>query len=813
MEALRQDLRYALRSLTKAPGFAVIVVLTLALGIGANSAIFTVINTVLLRPLDYRDPERLVYIHSQFPTLGFDEFWISPPEYRDLQEHIRSFADIGAWRTGTVSLSGTDSPLRVTSAIASAELLSTLGVSPLLGRTYTREEDAEGADAVLLISERLWRSAFGADAAVVGRSLDVNGTQRTIVGIMPERFDLEDAGIDVWLPLGLPPNPTNRGSHYLNLIGRLAPGTSLEQARSEVQGLLSRWDELAGGTHAPNDSTHRIVVESLSEQTVGEVRPALLILLGAVALVLLIACANVANLLLARSETRRNEIAVRASLGAGRARLIRQFMTESLVLTLAGGALGLLLGNWGLHALVATNPESLPRTSALELDSTVLVFTLGLCVLTGIAFGLAPLLHVSDRRLGTALRERGQRSGSAGGRSRVRRLLVTAEVALAVVLVIGSGLLLRSFDALQRVDPGFEPDGMLSFGLYLPPSTYPEPANQTAFFEGLIERLESLPGVANAAVVNGLPPVRDVNANDTEFEGIAPTPDGPAQNVDYYQVVGGEYFETMRIPIVAGRGFQSSDDAAATPVAVINERLASVFYAGENPIGRRIRPSWVEPWMTIVGVAADVKQSGLAEQTGTELYFHYPQLATVLGGGGRSMNVVIRSARDLAALGEEARTVVWSMDRSLPLADLQSMEATIAGSVSRPRFITLLLGIFAGLALALAAIGTYGVLSYSVAERNKEIGIRMAMGAEPGNVIGMVLRDGLSLTAIGLVLGIGGALLGTRLLSSLLFGVSSTDPFTFATAPAVLALVALAACLIPARRATRVDPLTALRTE
>jgi putative ABC transport system permease protein len=813
MDAIRQDLRYALRQLLRSPGFTAVAVLTLALGIGANSAIFTVVNAVLLRPLAYDEPDRLVFIHTAFPGLGFDQFWVSPPEYRELQERSRSYEEIGLWRVGAASLSGVERPVRVTAARASGELFRALNVAPQLGRVFTPKEDRESEGLLAVISHRLWQSAFGGDPEVIGRSVEVNGSPLPVLGVMPPGFDIEDAGVDLWLPAGIPLAPTNRGSHNFHLVGRLAPGATLEQAQVEMAGLVERWGEMNPGEHVPNPEGHAMVVKSLQEEVVGDVRVALLILLGAVGLVLLIACANVANLLLAKAESRQMEIAVRTALGAGRRRLFRQFMTEGLMLALAGGAVGLLLGSLGLAALLASSPDSLPRSDAIGLDPGVLLFTLGLSVLTGVLFGLAPLLHLSHRATSATLKDGAQRSSASAGRQRLRRLLVVSEVAMAVVLVIGSGLLLRSFAALQDVDPGFDAEGLLTFQLHLPAATYPEVADQNAYFTRLDQRLGELPGVTGHAAMAGLPPLRDVNANTTAFEGKEPSPDGPGHNVDFYQVVSGAWFETMGIPIVEGRAFIAGDDATSTPVAIINERLARVFYPGENPIGQRIRPSWVEPWATIVGIARDVKQGGLSAETGTELYLHYPQLETFFGGGARDMHVVVRSMRPPESIMAEVRSAVWDVDDALPLANMSSMEAHIAGSVSRPRFLALLLTIFAGVALALAAIGTYGVLSYSVAERRREIGIRMAIGAESETVMGMILRDGLGVAAVGLAAGLVGAFALSRLLGSLLFEVSATDPLTYVATPVILALVAGAACWIPARRATRVDPMIALRTE
>ena len=811
----RQDVRFAARQFRRSPGFTAVAVLTLALGIGANSAIFTAVNGVLLKPLPYRAPDELVFINSQFPGLGFEKFWVSPAEYRELQEHTRSFAQIGAWRTGSASISGIENPVRVTSAGATAELFATLGVNPVLGRPYTEDEDADGAAEVAVISSGLWRSAFGSDAGIVGKSIEVNRTPTTIVGVMPDGFDVEDAGVDLWVPLQLAEDLSNqRASHYLNLVGRLKPGVTLAQAQGDIGSLLStRWREIVPAGHVPNDSTHRVLASGLREEFVGDARASLLILLAAVGLVLLIACANVANLQLARAEARQKEITVRAALGAGRMRLVRQFLTESVLLASAGGALGLFLGYAGVRTLVAINPDGIPRSGELGLDGNVVLFTVALSLFTGVLFGLAPLLHLSNRSMSPALRSGGQRTTATAARWRLRRLLMGSEVAFAVILVIGAGLLLRSLSALQKTDPGFEPDNILTFELFLPSATYPEPADAVGFFRNLQDRLESIPGVAGMTAMTGLPPLREVNANDTEFEGLAQTEDGPAHNVDYYQTVIPEYFETMQIPIVRGRGFEAADEIGS-PVIVVNEQLARTFYPDQDPIGRRMRPCCGDdvPWATIVGVAKDVKQGGISERTGTEMYFYYPQ-APAYAFAPRQMNVVLRTNADPLGATAQVRRVIREIDPALPLASIQTMEANIAGSMSRTRFLTMLLGIFAAVALLLAAVGTYGVLSYSVAERNREIGIRMMLGARAASVLRMVLRDGLAVAALGVVIGIAGAYAGSRLLESVLYGVTTTDPRTFMLAPAILVFVAALACYIPARRATRVDPAVTLRAE
>ncbi|MGH7464782.1 MAG: FtsX-like permease family protein, partial [Longimicrobiales bacterium] len=484
-----------------------------------------------------------------------------------------------------------------------------------------------------------------------------------------------------------------------------------------------------------------------------------------------------------------------------------------VVLSLIGGALGLFIGYAGVRILLATNPRGIPRALEIGLDGNVLVFTLAVSIATGLIFGLAPALHLTRRTVTQSLRDGTGRTTASGARQQVRRLLVVSEVALAVVLVVGSGLMLRSFAELQKVDPGFDPEGLLSFQLFLPAATYPEPIDQAAFFERIVDRLRALPGVTAAAGMSGLPPRRDVNANDTEFEGLVPTEDGPAHNTDYWQFVTRDYLETMDIPLLDGRLFTYADEGGA-PVVLINERLAEVFYPDVNPLGRRLRPPGDDtPWLTIVGIMKDVKQGGLEEPTGTEIYFLYPQVARVVGFAPRTMNVVLRTAGDPMQLANVVRTEVRALDPQLPIANMASMADVLYEAVSRPRFITLLLAVFAAVALALAAIGTYGVMAYSVAQRRQEIGIRMALGAQASSVLGMVLTQGFSVAALGLALGIGGALMLTKLLSSLLFNVSATDPLAFVIAPLLLGLVALTACYIPARRATHVDPALVLKQD
>jgi putative ABC transport system permease protein len=813
MSAFLQDIRYAVRKLVRSPGFAAVAVLTLALGIGANTAIFTVVNSVLLRPLDYAEPDRLVHVYSQFPAAGLDNYWLSQAEYRELQANLDAFSEVAAWQTSNnANVAGGDAPIRTTSATATAELFDVLGVPPARGRVFTRQEGLD-QEPVTVISHRLWRNLLGSDPDVVGSQLEVNGVHRTVVGVMPPGFDIADAGVEVWIPHSVPTHPESpqaRGAHNLNVVGRLAPGVTLERARAELDALLARWDEVAGGEHAPDAENHAVRLVSLHEQMVGEARPMLLLLLGVVGFVLLIACANVGNLLLARAEARQKEVAIRSAMGAGRGRLTRQFLTEALVLALAGGAVGLLLGYWGLQLILAMSPGDIPRLAEIGLDPIVLAFTLGVTVLTGVLFGLAPLLHLAPRQMSVALKEGGQRTTAGAGRKRLRHVLVISQIAAAVVLVIGSGLMLRSFAALQEVDPGFRAEGLTTFHLSLSMAHYPEPADRRAFYARALERLEAIPGVHQATAMSGLPPVREVMAGSFTLPDRAPEPG--AENLrtwDYVQLVFANYFETMGIPVVEGRAFTPGDDAESPPVVMVNESFANRFFPGESPIGQRIQPSGMPMAFTIVGVVRDVKQGGLGEEVGTEIYNHYPQFPPA----PLSMNLVLRAEQDADALAGPIRDAIAELDPALPVAWLQSMQANLSGSLQGPRFLTLLLGLFAGVALVLAAVGTFAVLSYSVAQQTREIGVRMALGARESAVSGLVLRQGSVIAGIGLVVGLVAAFALTRLMSGMLYGVERTDPLTFALAPVVLGIVALAACYLPARRASRVDPMVALRAE
>lgn len=812
MDTLLHDLRHAVRSLVRTPGFALVTILTLALGIGANTAIFSIVNGVVLKPLPYPQPDRVVFLSSAFPSLGFDQFWVSPPEYMDFTEMNRSFTVVGAYSLGETNLAAADRPRRVVSSRANAEVFEALGVNPVKGRTFRRDETRVNGPALAILSYGLWQSAFAGRDDIVGRTIDVAGRATEIVGVMPRGFDVMDNEVEVWLPLQLDPaNRTNRGSHYLYVVGRLRENVSLAQATAELPSLYARWEEQLPKTHRPAPDSHPIQMEPAQAEIVGTAGNAVWVLQAAVGFVLLIACANLANLLLARAGTRQREFAVRAALGAGRGRLIQLFLAEGVLLSLTGGLLGLGLAVAGLRTMLAAFPNSLPRAAEVGLDTNVLIFTLAVSVATGILFGLSPLLHLAPNSLARSLKEGGDR-GATGGRHVLRRALVVAEVGLALMLVVGAGLMLRTLLNLMRVDAGFDRTPLTTFALDLPAATYPDGPSVVRFYDRIMDDLRAMPGVAGVAAMSGLPPAREVDANDTDIEDYTAPPEGPFENVDYYQIVTPGYFETMGIPLVAGRPFVASDITSG-PVAVINETMARTFFGDRDAVGRRVRPGGPNlPWFTVVGVAKDVKQGGVDQRTGTELYF-IAQQAAAAGFPPRNLNIVVRSSLPATALEPVVERVVGEADSSLPVIRLRPMREVFSESVSRPRLVANLLGAFAGLALLLAALGTHGVLANAVAERRREIGIRMALGAERSSVLWLVLRQGLALAAAGVVLGLVGAFAVNKVMASLLFGVAPSDPATVAGVVAVLALVALVASTVPAWRASRLDPILALREE
>jgi putative ABC transport system permease protein len=815
METFIQDLRYAQRMLRKNLGFTTVAIVTLALGIGANTAIFSVVNAVLLRPLPYREPTQLVRVYSEFPTMQLRKFWLSPPELLDIQKEAKSWESIGAWAAGGQNVGTNGEPLRVTSAGITRGLIDTLGVQPAQGRNFTAEEDRNGGPNVALISYGLWQRAFGGENNIIGKQILVNSQSTTVVGVMPRDFAFPPGSndpVELLVPFQFDPaNPGGRGSHFLSVIGRLKPGVNIEQARSELGSLMAGWRSESRAQHLLNPQGHPVLLFPLHEDVVGSARLAVLMLMGAVAFVLLIACVNVANLLLARAEARHREFAVRLALGAGRRRMVRQFIAEGFVLVFFAATLGTLLAFFGLKLLLLFAPDSVPRTGEIRVDLLVLAFTLGLSFIAVFLFALAPLAQISEHNLANWIRGAGQRAIGVGGQT-LRKALVITEIALAVVLVIGSGLMIRAFWKLQQVNVGFQPGGVLSFSINLPPSNYKNP-DRLRFATALQQRLASLPGVQSASLAGGLPPLRRINANDTEIEGYQQTPDGPAQNVDYWNVVGNDYFKTMKIRTIEGRTFEPADDGDnAQRVVVINQALARRFWQG-NPIGRRVNPGFADPkvWSTIVGIVEDTKNAGMDKPAAPELYLQAHQVAQF--GLSTNMNFVVRTDGDPQALVAGVRGAVREVDPSLPVFGLRPMSEVVARSMVQPRFLSLLLATFAAIALFLAAIGIYGVMAYSVARRTQEIGVRMALGAQRLHVLRLVFGQGFVLLAIGTAIGLGGAFALTRLMHSLLFEITPTDPLTYSAVVGLLSLVALLACYIPARRATKVDPLVALRYE
>jgi putative ABC transport system permease protein len=833
MDNFIQDLRIAARSLVRAPGFTAIALITLALGIGANTAIFSIVNGVILRPLAYPKPEQLMYLTTQFPGLGFDEFWVSPPEYMEFRELNQSFAAVGAFRTAESNLMAADRPLRVRTALVDEHLFAALGVPAAQGRLFAKgEADVSGpppapgqpapqTQPVVVLSHELWQTAFGG-RPLVGESIEVNGRRREVIGILPPGTDVLDTRTEIWLPLGLnPANRQNRGSHNLYLVGRLKEGVTQTAAQIELNALIASWRERVGippgdgpGTHSfmplQGRNGHILQMEPLQEEILGGAGRSIWVLQAAVGFVLLIACANLANLLLARAESRHREFAVRTAIGATRWRLLRQFMTEGVLLSLAGGVLGVVLARVGMSALLRAYPASLPRTGEVTVDLPVMFFTFGVAVVTGLLVGLAPLMHTRASGLLTALKEGGAKGATNAARHHVRRGLVMAEVALAVMLVIGAGLLLRTVYNLTKVDGGFDRSRLVTFSMTLPDATSTGPSRLQTY-QRLLDNLRTVPGVQGASAMTGLPPNRPLNANDTDIDGYTAPPEGPYENVDYYQGVMADYFETMGIPIVQGRSFERADAASSGRVAVVNETLVNTFWKGKNPIGQRLRPCCGEqvPWSTVVGVAKDVKQGGIDQKTGTEFY----QLIEQTGGGPQTLNLVLRTTLPATALTHTIERAVRDADRSVPVVRLQGMEGVFAESIRRPRLLAQLIGAFAGLALLLAAVGTYGVLSYMVAERRREIGIRLALGADHSRVMRQIMRQGLVLTAVGLVAGVAGALGLNRLLASLLFGVQPTDAMTMAAVVGTITMVAAVACWVPAWRASRLDPNVVLRED
>jgi len=779
----------------------------LALSIGANTAIFSVVNSLLIRPLAYGNPQRLVKInHRDAKTTSPSA--VSPPGFADYRDKTSSYESMSAVYLGNIAMNFSEQgdPERLDGGRVSANFFETLRVSPALGRTFVSEEDEPGRNRVVVLSYGLWQRRFGGDPAVVGRDIVLNGQSYSVIGVMPQGFQFDDN--DLWRPLALAKEsfgPNQRGSEYLKVIARLKPGISIAQAQSEMDTLAANIKD-SNPQFYPREGGWGVGVTSLHEETVGTIKPTLLILLGAVGFVLLIACANVANLLLARAAARQKEIAIRTALGASRGHLIRQLLTESLLLSLASGAVGLLLAVWGVLGLVTLGGKSIPRSQEIGIDAKVLGFTVLVSVLTAILFGLVPAIRASRCDLQTTLKE-GGRGSMTGAKTRARSLLVIADVALSLVLLIGAGLLIKSFSRIQSVSPGFESKGVLTMQVALPAFKYREAPQIKTFFENTLEGIRALPGVQSAGAVSDLPLSGSVHSGSFNIEG-RPTADGEEGPHADIRSATPDYFRTMKIPLISGRYFDDRDVKDSEPVAIIDETLAQRYFPGEDPLGKRVEFQPGQPiWRQVVGVVGHLKHKALDADYMDQLYSPHAQVSN------SNMFLVVRSSTDPLSLTSAVRETVRNVDKDQPVYKVRTMEQLLSTSLAQRRLAVILLGVFAAVAMMLAAVGLYGVISYGVTQRTNEIGIRMALGAERAGIFKMVLSQGIGLTIVGIALGLAGAFALTRVMSSMLFGVTATDPWTFVVIPIVLGVVALAACFVPALRATRVDPMVALREQ
>jgi putative ABC transport system permease protein len=803
LEDLGRDVRLGLRSLLRAPAFSIVAVLCLALGIGANAALFSVLNAVLLRPLPYTEPDRLVRIYEKMSTGGQGS--VSFLNFQDWQTQGTGFTGLAGYEMASRNLQGSDAPERIRACETMPGLFSILRVPPLLGRTFQGGTDEPGRDAVAVVSEELWRTRFGADPSLVGRTVRLDGLPHTVIGVMPRAFDFPPGGnaTDVWLLHQVDEGrQSNRGAHYLSVIGRLKDGTSLEAATAQLVTVAARLEK-----EYPGQQTGRSVhVQSLQESLVGRVRPTLLILFGAVGLVLLIACANVANLLLARATVRRREVAVRLALGATRGRLVRQFLVESLVLAFAGAASGLLLARWLLAVLAPLAESALPVFREFPLDGRVFTFLLAAAVGSGLLFGIVPALQASRGDVRENLSAGGGKATGTRRQQFVRNTLVVAEIALSLVLLVGAGLLLRGFYTLSGTEPGLVRDNVLTAHLPLPAARIEK--STPRLFRPLLGEVRSLPGVRSAAVISMLPIQNAWTNGGFAVEG-RPAPPPGQEPVAETRVASPGFFATLGVPLLHGRDFTERDGENGPDVVIINDTLARKHFPGEDPLGRRLVYGPVP--LTIIGVVGDVRQAGLDEVPLAEMYFPYS--LEVAAGLLEDAVLVVRTAGPPESLGGPLRGALKKIDPTLPLYDVLTMQEVIDQSLAGRRLNLWLLGFFAAVALVLAATGLYGVISYLVAQRTREIGVRMALGAQKSDVQGLVLRQAAALAGFGILLGLAGALAFTRVLDSLLYGVSSRDPLTFATLAALLAAVALVASWLPARRASRVSPMVAIRAE
>jgi putative ABC transport system permease protein len=800
METLLRDIRYGVRSLLKRPGFTAIALVALALGIGANTAIFSLVNAVLLRPLPFAEPDRLVWMWGNIKG-GSNRASVSPLDFLDFRQQNSTFEQFAASLSvpARLNLTGDGEPERLEASAVTGNYFQALGAQPAFGRTFQLENEKTGNDQVAVLSYAFWQKRFAGDPNILNKTITLDGKSCAVLGVMPAGFSFPRAA-DVWVPLNFDSSPgmKQRKAHFLRPIGKLKAGVTLAQAQADTDAVARHLEE----QYPDTNTGWNLRLVSLREQLVGNTRPTLFILFGAVGFVLLIACANVANLLLVRAAGRHREIAVRTAMGAGRWRIVRQMITESVLLALAGGALGALLAVWGVELLVALGDGSIPLTAQVRIDATVLGFTLLVSVITGVLFGLAPAVRTMNLNLSEALKE-GGRSGSEGAhRNRTRSVLVVLESAIAVVLLIGAGLLIRSLMRLQDTNPGFDPQNVLTMGVSLPGAKYGDDEKPGSFFADLESRVSGLPGVEAVGLVSELP--LSGQPNDMPYT-VAGRPASDDQSFDDdFRRVNSRYFSALKIPFLRGRNFTDQEVRQGAKVVIISELLARQVFPNEEPLGKRLIMSFGNQAFEIIGVVGDLRHRALERE---------PAAAMYMPAYERSMNVVVRSSGDPAALAAAVRKQVFEIDPNQPVSDVRTMKQWLDSSVAEPRYRTTLLSLFALVALLLASTGIYGVMSYSVSQRTHEIGVRMALGARRFDVLRLVVRQGMALVIVGVAIGLAGAFALTRLMESLLFGVTAKDPFTFVAVAALLSLVAFVACYLPARRATKVDPLTALRYE
>jgi predicted permease len=823
MRPLLQDIRYGFRGLAKSPGFTAVALLSLAIGISANTAIFSIVNTLLLRPLPYKDANRLVILWNRSPGLGITEDWFSTAQYFDIKTEHHGFEDVGIAIGGNENLTGDGAPERVGTIHVSSNLLPMLGVEPARGRLFVSSEDVKGSAGTAILGNGMWVRRYGSDPQVIGKSLSINGRTYQVIGILPRSFSLSREVLptlggaeqaEILLPLPLAPDAAqNRDHEDYNIIGKLKKGVTLQQAQAEMDTITAGLRRDHPTNYPPNGGLTFGIVP-LSEQVVGDSRGALFVLLFAVAFVLLIACANVANLQLSRALARHKEVALRMAIGASRARIARQLLTESVLLSLCGGALGVLLALASLKWVRILGPGSVPRLDAINIDGRVLLFTLFISLVSGTIFGLAPALRVSHIDLNSALKEGGRGDAGAGamwGRGKsLRKSLVVSELALSVLLLIGATLLIRSFANLQSVSPGFNPKNVLTLELTMTGDRYRgQDQAVLSTYKQIMDQLARRPGVQSVGAITSLPLSQMFAWGPITVEGRIPPPGENFINADI-RVTAGNYFHAMQIPLREGRFFNESDTKTSPPVGIVDEYMATELWPGQSALGKRVHNGGItdkDPWITVVGVVGRIKQYTLDSDSRTAIYYPQTQFVT------KEMNVVVRSSGDPAALDSAARKEIQNVDRDLPIFHVVTMEQRVQDSLARRRFAMLLLSLFAGLAVALAMIGIYGVISYVVNQGTREIGIRLALGATPRAILRLVIGRGMALAIPGVVIGLLGSLAFTRMMRGLLFGVSPIDPLTFVAVPVLLVLVALLASYVPAQRATRVDPTVSLHSE